>query len=252
MYNTSSEAFSSLGNLGALYACDPSQAFPLSRLLSLMMRRVWLPQTAAELPRRGGNQAPHQRQSFEREQHRRAQPPQPEGSDSLAAPAKPAALKQRQPDLKKASKAAAAEAPAADSSEQQQGAQALRAAKPLKKQKRSASKDEPLRQNEAADVETVKQKKRKRPEQDSKGVHEQTAEEKAQSRLASFAKPTLAAPGSTSHPRKKKKQQAAEAVPAPEQPAGPQLTKAQRKNIWRAKRRAMQHKEQNAGHASQD
>ncbi len=197
---------------------------------------------------------PHQRQSFEREQHRRAAPQQPEGSDSLAAPVKSAMLKQKQPVLK-CSKAAVAEPPAVDNSAQQQGAQAEKAARPLKQQKKqnkSASRDEAsLDQSGAAEVETVKLKKRKRPEQDSKGVHEQTAEEKAQSRLASFVKPTLAAPGGASQPRKKKKQQAGEAVPAPEQPEGPKLTKAQRKNIWRAKRRAMQHKEQNASHALQ-
>ena len=60
---------------------------------------------------------------------------------------------------------------------------------------KASNKDEAhLGQTEAADVKPMKLKKRKRLDQESKGVHEQTAEEKAQSRLASFAKPTLAGP----------------------------------------------------------
>ena len=85
--------------------------------------------------------------------------------------------------------------------------------------------------------------------QDNKGVHEQTAEEKAQSRLASFAKPTLAGPSGTSQLKKKRKQQDSEPAQEPEQPEGPKLTKAQRKNLWRAKRRAMQTKTQSANPA---
>lgn len=88
------------------------------------------------------------------------------------------------------------------------------------------------------------QKKRKRPGQDDKGVHEQTAEEKAQSRLASFAKPTLAAPAGSSDEMRKRKKKVSEqpAAAVPDKPEGPKLTKAQRKNMWRAKKRALQQK----------
>ena len=212
-----------------------------------------LSQSTAELARKTGKKLPHQRQSFEREQHRSKAPRQPEASDSLAAPVETAVGKQKQSGVKKGSKAATTTASAVGAGAQQERARAKTDCKPLKKQKTVASEDiAPLEVSGAAGEVPVKHQKRKRPEQDSKGVHEQTAEEKAQSRLASFAKPTLAGPSSTSQTRKKRKQQAGEPEPAPEQPAGLKLTKAQKKNIWRAKRRAMQHKEQNATHASQD
>ena len=178
-------------------------------------------------------------------------PQQPGSIDSSAAPVLPAVLKQKQPGVTEGSKAAAPTPSAAENGAQQQGSLAKGFCKPLNKRAKASNKDEAhLGQTEAADVKPMKLKKRKRLDQESKGVHEQTAEEKAQSRLASFAKPTLAGPGSTSLPRKERKQQAEEPAQAPEQPAGPMLTKAQRKNMWRAKRRAMQHKEQTADHAS--
>lgn len=63
---------------------------------------------------------------------------------------------------------------------------------------------------------------------------EQAAAAKQQSRLASFAKPTLAKPDKGKAKKRKEAQQ-----PAPAMPEGVQLTKAQRKNLWRQKRRAM-------------
>lgn len=211
-----------------------------------------LSQSAAELARKGGKKMPHQRQSFEREQHRSKAPRQPEASDSLAAPVETAVVKPKQPGVKKGSRAATTTTTAAGNGAPLERAGAKTDGKPLNKPKTDASKDDArLEVSRAAAEVPVKHQKRKRPEQDSKGVHEQTAEEKAHSRLASFAKPTLASPSSTSQTRKKRKQQAGEPEPAPEQPAGPKLTKAQKKNIWRAKRRAMQHKEQNADHACQ-
>ena len=208
-------------------------------------------QSSAELARKSRKKTPHQRQSFAREQHRSTAPLQPGSTDSLPAPAESAVLKQKQTGVPEGPKAAAPTTLAAGNTAEKRAALAKKVAKPLKKRaKASVEVEADPGQTEAADVEPMKQKKRKRLEQDSKGVHEQTAEEKAQSRLASFAKPTLAGPGSASQPRKKPKQQAEEPAQVPEQLAGPTLTKAQRKNMWRAKRRAMQHKGRTADHAS--
>lgn len=76
------------------------------------------------------------------------------------------------------------------------------------------------------------------PQQSTPGAAkaEKAAADQQQSRLASFAKPTLAKPG-----RKKGKDKSRERreVQHVLQPDGPQLTKAQRKNLWRQKRRAL-------------
>ncbi|CAL8460534.1 g63 [Coccomyxa elongata] len=66
------------------------------------------------------------------------------------------------------------------------------------------------------------------------GYSKQAAATKQESRLATFAKPTLAKPEKKNRKRTKEQQQP---QAMPEQ--GVQLTKAQRKNLWRQKRRAL-------------
>ena len=79
---------------------------------------------------------------------------------------------------------------------------------------------------------------RPEPSISANGNDEQAAAMQHQSRLATFAKPTLA------KPEKKKKKKRTKTEDAQQQPQamsgqGVQLTKAQRKNLWRQKRRAL-------------
>ena len=212
-------------------------------------------QGAAELPGQKLGKAAAggaKRQSFQREQHN-SRAPHNDGQESFGAataedPAplsNSAAKKQRITCAKQDDEGIAAGHSAALHSDQQPH-------KKSTKQKAATGAPQSTAQQDAAAVsERAGNKKHRRPAAEDKGAHEQTAEERAQSRLASFAKPTLAGPSSSSMPdrkRRKKQERADEAgagaaPPAvPEEPAGPKLTKAQKKNLWRAKRRALQHK----------
>ena len=214
-------------------------------------------QGTAELPGQKSGRAVAKgakRQSFQREQHD-SRAPHDGGRESVGAATAedPAPLsnsvakKQKIASTKQDDKGTAAESSAALHSDQQPRKKSM-------KQKAAAGIPQgPAQQSPAAGSEPAGIKKRRRPAAEDRGAHEQTAEERAQSRLASFARPTLAGPSSSSMPdtkRRKKKERADKAgagaaQPAvPEEPAGPQLTKAQKKNLWRAKRRALQHKQQ--------
>ena len=197
------------------------------------------------------------RQSFQREQHSSGGPhsgghessgavatedPAPT-SASVAQKRKMRSVKQ-EPKGAACHKEAAAEHSAALRSDQQSRKESL-------KQKAAAGAPQgPLQQDAAAGGKHAGHQKRRRPALEDRAAHEQTAEEKARSRLASFAKPTLTGPSGSSMPdrKRRRKQERADkaAAPpaAPEEPAGPTLTKAQKKNLWRAKRRALQHRSQ--------
>ncbi|KAK9908790.1 hypothetical protein WJX75_002962 [Coccomyxa subellipsoidea] len=84
------------------------------------------------------------------------------------------------------------------------------------------------------ETEAAAERKKQQSEKGRKGARLVAAAAKQQSRLASFAKPTLAKPDKLKGKKKKETQQ-----PSPAAPDGPQLTKAQRKNLWRQKRRAL-------------
>ena len=192
------------------------------------------------------------RQSFQREQHN-SRGAHNGGHESFGAglTEDPAPLsasakqKQKITSTKQDDKGVAAEHSAALHSNQQPRK------KTVKKKGDAGAPRSPAQQDAAAGSEPVGTQKRRRPAAEDKGAHEQTPEERARSRLASFAKPTLAGPSSSSMPdsKRRKRQERADKVGAgaaqpavPEEPAGPQLTKAQKKNLWRAKRRALQHK----------
>ena len=224
--------------------------------------------------------APLQRQTFEREQHGKREAgqgiAQAPSDEELASSCQATARKQKHEGTEKLRKG-----PTGDTAVQEEAAAGQAQAgdgeaKVQKKQKRDADQGQPgggkvnkKRKHAAEQAEQTAEpaaavdgeqkahhKKRKRPDQESRGIREQTAEERAQSRLASFARPTLAGPGSASQIKKKEKkmqqqqqqqqQEAGGAAAPPEEPSGPKLTKAQKKNLWRAKRRAMQHKQQPA------
>ena len=212
-------------------------------------------QGAAELPgQKSGRSAAKgaKRQSFQREQHNSGAP-HDGGQKSFGAAttedtaplSASVAKKQSIASTNQDDKGTAAESSAALHSDQQPRKKSM-------KQKAAAGTPQiPAQQSPAAGSERCGIKERRRPAAEDKGAHEQTAEERARSRLASFAKPTLAGPSSSSMPdrkRRKKQERADEAgagaapLAVPEEPAGPKLTKAQKKNLWRAKRRALQHK----------
>ena len=144
------------------------------------------------------------------------------GNQGIAATARP-----KQPKRKRA---VAAEAPAPDKPQKAKKEPRTEAAQldvpgaALTKQQRQS---EPLPAREDGS-EAQKQNT------DAHSKDEQAAAAKQQSRLASFAKPTLAKPDKLKGKKKKETQQ-----PSPAAPGGPQLTKAQRKNLWRQKRRAL-------------
>ena len=211
-------------------------------------------QGAAELPGQKSGRAAAKgakRQSFQREQHNSRAPHddvrESTGAAFIEDPASlsdPVAKTQKITQTKQADTGAAADITAALHSDQQPRKQSM-------KQKAAAGASQSPAQQTAADgSERAGNKKGRRPAPENKGAHELTAEERARSRLASFAKPTLAGPSSSGMPdkkRKKKQERAdkagAEAAPpaVPEELSGPKLTKAQKKNLWRAKRRALQH-----------
>lgn len=225
-------------------------------------------QSATERSGKREKKAPLQRQSFKREQHGKREAGQGSvqapSNGELTASSQATAQKQKHAGTEKLRKG-----PTGDRAVQEAAAGQAQAgdggAKVQKKQKRAADQGQPgggkvnkKRKHAAEHAEQTAEppaapdgeqeahyKKRKRPDQESRGIREQTAEERAQSRLASFAKPTLAGPGSASQIKKKKKkqQEAGRGAAPPEEPSGPKLTKAQKKNLWRAKRRAMQHKQ---------
>ena len=221
--------------------------------------------------------APLQRQTFEREQHGKREAGQgivqAPSNKELASSSQATAQKQKHEGTEKLRKgptgdrlvqeeAAAGQAQAEDGEakvrqKQKRGADQGQpgGGKVNKKRKHAAEQAEQTAEPAAAvdGKQKAHHKKRKWPDQESRGIREQTAEERAQSRLASFARPTLAGPGSASQIKKKKKkeqqqqqEEAGGAAAPPEEPSGPKLTKAQKKNLWRAKRRAMQHKQQPA------
>ena len=233
-------------------------------------------QSATERSGKREKKAPLQRQSFEREQHGKRDAGQgtiqAPSNGELTASSQATARKQKHAGTEKLRKgptgdravqeeAAAGQAQAGDGAAKVQKKQKHAAdqgqpggGKVNKKQKHAAEQAEQTAESPAAPdgEQEAHHKKRKRPDQESRGIREQTAEERAQSRLASFAKPTLAGPGSASQIKKKKKkqqeqqqqqQEAGRGAAPPEEPSGPKLTKAQKKNLWRAKRRAMQHKQ---------
>ena len=124
------------------------------------------------MARKRERKAPHQRQSFEREQHNSRAPQQdaaqPSSNGDLVAPSKPAPLKQKQKkkDVKEGSIAAPGTPIPVESDAQQQAIPAKKEPKPLKKQRRTAQpEDAQTEQSKAADGEHVKNKQRKRPEQ---------------------------------------------------------------------------------------
>ena len=233
--------------------------FAAWKLLSDLPQNINVFQTclqgAAELPGQKSGKAAAKgpkRQSFQREQHS-SRGPRDGGQDSSGAaltegPAPMSASvtkKQKITSTKQADKGAAAEHSAALHSDQQPRK------KSMKQKAAAGASQSPAQQTTADGSERAGNKKRRRPAAEDKGAHEQTAEERARSRLASFAKPTLAGPSSSSMPdrkRRKKQERADEAgagaapMAVLEEPAGPKLTKAQKKNLWRAKRRALQHK----------
>ena len=211
-------------------------------------------QGAAELPGQKSGRAVTKgakRQRFQREQHN-SRAPRDGGQESIgSATAEDAASlsasvaeKQKITSTKQGDQGAAAEHSAAVHINQQPRK------KTMKQKAAAGAPQSPAQQDTAAGSEHAGSKKRRWPAAEDKGAHEQTAEERARSRLASFAKPTLAGPSSSSMPdsKRRKRQERADkagagAAPpaAPEEPAGPKLTKAQKKNLWRAKRRALQH-----------
>ena len=198
------------------------------------------------------------RQSFQREQRSSREPHDGShetfGAVTAEGPAPvrtSAAKKQKQRSLQQNLKGAARhEEAAAEHSAALHSNQQPRK-KSVKQKAAAGAPQSNAQQDTAAGREHAGSKKRTRPAREDKGAHEQTAEERARSRLASFAKPTLAGPSSSSsmqdRKRRKKEERADKAAApsaAPEEPAGPKLTKAQKKNLWRAKRRALQQRSQ--------
>ncbi len=204
-----------------------------------------------------------QRQTFEREQHGKREPghgsAQAPGDGEQAAPSQATSPKQKDAGVEKLCMgpsrdgAMQEEAAAGHAQAGYGGATVQKKQTHVSAQGRpgggEVSKERQYAAEQAAAVhgeQSAHRRKRKRPHREPRSIREQTAEERAQSRLASFAKPTLTGPCGASQMGRRKRgeqQEAGGAAAHEEEPSGPKLTKAQKKNLWRAKRRAMQHKQ---------